>query len=225
MTRLFDDATLATSKPLDKLPFECEWCHKTFTIETRWINSDVNLRPRRNRYCSKTCVGLSTRKNQSENCGSCSKSIYVSLTKKRKSKSGLSFCSRSCAATYNNAHKSTGTRRSKLECWLEDQLTITYPDLEIIYNHKKAINSELDIYIPSLKLAFELNGIFHYEPIYGQEKLSSIQNNDNRKFQACLEKSIELVIMDVSSLIYFKPANAEKYLIIIKSVIGDRDKV
>jgi len=44
-----------------------------------------------------------------------------------------------------------------------------YPDLVIHFNKKDAINSELDIYIPSLKLAFELNGIFHYEPIFGKE--------------------------------------------------------
>ena len=86
-------------------------------------------------------------------------------------------------------------------------MSIQYPNLEIHYNRKDAINSELDIYIPELELAFELNGIFHYEPIYGAEKLQQIQNNDDRKFQACLEKGISLCIIDTSSLKYFKLFN------------------
>jgi hypothetical protein len=60
---------------------------------------------------------------------------------------------------------------------------------------------------------------FHYEPIFGSKKLSSIQNNDNRKFQACLERGIELVILDVSALKYFKQQNAEKYLRIVCEII------
>ena len=134
-------------------------------------------------------------------------------------KSPNSFCSRSCAATYNNKNKTHGTRRSKLEIYLEEELKIKYNKLEIHFNRKDTINSELDIYIPSMKLAFELNGIFHYEPIYGDKKLNQIQNNDTRKFQACLEKGIEMCIIDVSSLSYFKPANAKKYLDIVCGLI------
>jgi hypothetical protein len=102
---------------------------------------------------------------------------------------------------------------------LEEELKIKYNKLEIHFNRKDTINSELDIYIPSMKLAFELNGIFHYEPIYGDKKLNQIQNNDTRKFQACLEKGIEMCIIDVSSLSYFKPANAKKYLDIVCGLI------
>jgi hypothetical protein len=87
---------------------------------------------------------------------------------------------------------------------LQEKLTILFPSLDIHYNRKDAINSELDIYIPSLKLAIELNGIFHYEPIYDQDKLDQIQNNDHRKFQACAENGISLCIIDTSSLKYFK---------------------
>lgn len=125
------------------------------------------------------------------------------------------------AATYNNTHKTHGTRRSKLEPWLEGQLKKLYPDLNMIFNGKDTINSELDIYIPSLKLAFELNGIFHYEPIYGKDKLQSIKNNDTRKFQACIEKGISLCIVDSSQQKRFSPKSSQKYLDIIVNIIED----
>jgi len=80
------------------------------------------------------------------------------------------FCCSSHAATYNNTHRKTGYRRSKLEVWAEGRLKELYPQLTIICNEKAAINSELDIFLPDLQLAFELNGIFHYEPIHGDKK-------------------------------------------------------
>ena len=139
---------------------------------------------------------------------------------KRKSKNF--FCSQSCAATYNNTHKKKGIRRSKLEIWLEEKLSQKYKNLNILYCDKNTINSELDIYIPSLNLAFELNGIFHYEPIFGQKKFNQIINNDERKFQACLEHKIELCIIDASKLTYFKEKNALMYFEIIDNIISKK---
>ena len=76
-----------------------------------------------------------------------------------------------------------------------------------------------------LKIAFELNGIFHYEPIYGKEKLESIKNNDDRKFQACLEKGIEFCVIDTSGSKSFKPERDRKYLNIIEDIIIRRGLV
>lgn len=138
-----------------------------------------------------------------------------------KNKSKKFFCNSSCAASYNNRNKKFGIRRSKLEIWIEEELKKEY-SFEIIFNGKETINSELDIYIPSLSLAFELNGIFHYEPIYGEDKLKNIKNNDDRKFQACLEKNIELCIIDTSSAKVFKPERDRKYLDIVKKIINNK---
>ena len=139
-----------------------------------------------------------------------------------KQKTKNMFCSKSCAATYNNTHKTHGNRKSKLEYYLEEKLPALYPALEFHFNRKDAINSELDIYIPSLKLAFELNGIYHYEPIHGADKLTKIQNNDHRKFQACLERNIELCIIDSSKLCYFKESNAKPYLEIVQKILDQK---
>lgn len=131
------------------------------------------------------------------------------------------FCSKSCAGIYHNLHKSYGTRRSKLEKYLEDQLTVLYPKLTILFNKKEIIGSELDIYIPILNLAFELNGIFHYEPIFGKDKLEKIENNDQLKFKACIENKINLCIIDVSNQKGFSVKSSKKYLDIIINIINE----
>lgn len=95
-----------------------------------------------------------------------------------------------------------------------------YPDLVILFNDKSTINSELDIYIPSLRIAFELNGIFHYEPIFGKDKLKQINNNDNNKFQKCIINNISLCIIDTSSQKKFKEQNSLMYLEIITNIIN-----
>lgn len=154
---------------------------------------------------------------QEVECLNCKKNFLKVASEIRKTENH--FCSSSCAATYNNTHKTTGTRRSKLEAYLEEQLQVLFPELEILFNDKTAINSELDIYIPSMELAFELNGIFHYEPIFGEDKLNQIQNNDGNKFQKCQENQISLCIIDTSSQKRFTELSSKKYLDIIISII------
>jgi endogenous inhibitor of DNA gyrase (YacG/DUF329 family) len=192
----------------------CNYCNKPFFRDNK-----QKFKPRINVFCSQKCSQKFNITSITKSCANCGKSITRDLSVVKKSKSGRFFCSSSCAATYNNTHKKHGTRVSKLEVWLASKLPEIYPNLKFHFNRKDTINSELDIYIPNLKLAFELNGIFHYEPIYGEQKLNQIQNNDQRKFQACLEQGIEFCTIDVSQFSYFKPQKAEKYLKIIIEII------
>lgn len=215
----FDLSNINNFLYYEKLSFKCEKCAIIFYIEAKWVKSAIKRNIDRYKYCSHKCRAASNITLLDIICCKCSQLFKMVPSAKKRSKSGNNFCSQSCAAKYNNTHKKTGNRRSKLEIWLETKLEENYKDLEINFNNKEIINSELDIYFPLLNLAFELNGIFHYEPIYGKEKLSSIQNNDNRKFQACLEKTIELVIIDTSSQKYFKEKTSIKYLDIIKNIV------
>lgn len=221
MIPLFNIEDIFKIKGNVKLPFQCECCKETFHINKNEVIKALNKHPKiKIKYCSISCRSKSRIKTIILNCSECGV-LFKSLPCKIK-ESNNHFCSKSCAATYNNKHKTTGNRRSKLETYLETELIKQYPDLEISFNKKDAINSELDIYIPSLKLAFELNGIFHYEPIYGQDKLSQISNNDNRKYQACIENCIELCIVDVSHQKYFKEQTSLIYLDIIKNIINTK---
>ena len=202
----------------------CDCCNNTFKVH---YNSWKNRRSRKKNfgigiYCSSICR-LKSRgffpkiKVKCLNCAT----LFEKHVKEIK-KTSNNFCCRSCSATYNNTHKTKGTRRSKLEKWLEKQLSILYPKLKIIYSDKTTINSELDIYIPSLKLAFELNGIFHYEPIFGKDKLNQIQENDNKKLQACVGHKIELHVINTSEQKSFKESNSQKYLDFITHLVTSK---
>lgn len=223
MKPLYTQQEYDNAKSKDFLLCECYLCQKPFKKYKRYIKSYINGNVVTNpiKYCD-SCFKIFQITRQLINCTNCG----VEFTKKqkeiKKSKSGNHFCSKSCAATYNNKHKKHGTRRSKLEQWLENKLTNQYPNLEIHFNHKNTIDSELDIYIPSLQLAFELNGIFHYEPIYGKDKLHKIQENDISKSKACIDNKIDLCIIDTSQQKYFKENTSIKYFNIITNIINQR---
>lgn len=196
---------------MSKINLTCRICNKDYQVYLGYHNQckakGLEM------FCSKSCYRVSKVKPKKEIiCKQCNSTFIQPL------RSTSKFCSQSCSATYNNTHKKTGTRVSKLEKFIQQKLTEKY-SFEIHFNRKDAINSELDIYIPSLKLAFELNGIFHYEPIYGADQLSKIQNNDNRKFQACLERGIELCIIDTSKQKRFTESSCNQYIDIIDNII------
>lgn len=206
------------AKSKDLITLECEKCGGHFKREKIRVNSrDIN-------YCSAKCGAAKRINSVIMNCANCNKEIKRQKCERERihsngKKQQLFFCSRHCNGYYFSQHKTWGCGRSKLEKWIEKQLGELFTNLEILYNNSAIINSELDIYIPSLKLAFELNGIFHYEPIFGKEELEKKKNNDNRKFQACIENGIELCIIDTSKQVYFKEQTSLKYLEIITNLI------
>ena len=221
MQPLYTDAEFKASKSKQFLPLRCLHCNKPFHRTKHIIQIAILRYPQKTAdFCSNSCCQRHTTPLVPFFCQQCNKPI--SKTPSQSIRSPNHFCCQSCAAKWNNAHKKHGTRVSKLECWLQQQLPLLYPDLEFHFNRTDAINAELDIFMPSLRLAFELNGIFHYEPIYGPEKLSRMQTNDSRKSQACFERGIELCIIDTSHQKYFKEPSAMKFLDIIKNIINSK---
>jgi hypothetical protein len=194
---------------------KCDICNKDIVGRP-----NAEIKRAKNHFCSKECVGKFWSKSKEVNCTVCDKLFIKMMNQIKKSKSGNNFCSHTCSAKYNNANRKYGIRRSKLEAYLESELKKLYPSLEILFNCKEIIKSELDIYIPSLRIAFELNGIVHYEPIYGQDKFNQIINNDKQKFIRCYEKGIELVIIDTSKQKKFTELSSIQYLTIISDIIS-----
>ena len=74
------------------------------------------------------------------------------------------------------------SNRSKVEVQLFHCIRNDFPKLKIKRNDRAVCDGlEVDILIPSLKIAIECNGVFHYEPIYGKKRLSRSIKNDDRK--------------------------------------------
>ena len=196
----------------------CEHCGQPFERQLRLFNS--RMKNSKRIFCSLQC---SNKRRTAEHqiiqmCLNCGEPFESHINKLEKHK----FCSQSCSATFNNKNKTTGTRRSKIERFIEEQLTILFTDLEIVFNDKNIIGSELDIYFPSLKLAFELNGIFHYEPIFGETKLDRIQSNDKTKMIDCIKNGIDLCVIDISYIKRFSEQSSLRVLNTIIQIINER---
>ncbi len=220
MRPIYNISEFNNAKSTDKLPCECYNCGSTFLVLKKLIKQELRENNGRRKFCSKICADSYQRNKEVVKCVNCNIEVskYPNQVKKYKN----NFCSKSCSTTYNNKNKKHGTKRSKLEVWLEGQLITLYPNLKIHFNEKEVIGSELDIYIPSLNLAFELNGIFHYEPIYGVNKLQQIQENDISKSKACHDYKIDLCVIDASKQKRFNHKTSQKYLDIITNIIKKR---
>lgn len=166
-------------------------------------------------YCSRKCACIAKRTRIKFECDNCKKTTAKVPSQWCQN----NFCSQSCSASFHNARRNYGYRRSKIEIFIEDRLREKYPNLDILFNSKSIITSELDIYIPSLHLAFEINGICHYRPIYGEKKFLGIQRSDARKKERCRELSIALYIIDVSDQGNFTIQSSQKYLDSITELI------
>ena len=77
----------------------------------------------------------------------------------------------------------------------------------------------MDIFCPTLKLAFEINGIFHYKPIFGEDTFKKIINNDLQKAISCKNNNIELMIINISDCKYLTKQQISKYYQYIKERI------
>lgn len=226
MIPLYTSSEFDDCKSRGVLPLKCEQCGNTFHAQKRWIQVAIKHQNKEQAYCSPKCLSAArSSANIDCVCAQCQMPFRMAPSQFQKHKiRGFKnkFCSRVCATQHTNTHKTTGHHRSKLERWLERQLAIKYPDLEILYNDSLAIGAELDFYVPSLAVAFELNGPFHYEPIFGQKKLDATQNSDKRKFHLCVQHKIDLCVIDASKHRYFKEQNCKPYLDIITAIIDDR---
>lgn len=218
MKILLSDEEFNLCKTNDMIPIECECCGKRFTVRKHYVVDSLNRHDGNYyRYCCHKCRNISEGKRIETVCAHCGKTIYKTL--REYSKSSNHFCNSSCAASYNNMHKKSGCRRSKLEVYIETRLKDEYPEMEILFNDKSIIDSELDIYIPSLRIGFELNGIIHYKPIYGVEKYDRVVSNDEAKKRLCESNEIALHVIDTSGQKRFNEHTSIKYFDYIRDTI------
>ncbi len=147
-----------------------------------------------NHFCSKDCKWIHSNKQIEVQCLNCNE-----LFKKKESKIKTQprhCCSIQCFRMLAKYKKNWGSNRSKLEIYVEKRLTEELA-LNISYNDT-SIGYELDIYLPEMSFAIELNGVFHYKAIYGEEALLKRQEIDRLKAKECVKRNIKLIVINVS---------------------------
>lgn len=151
-------------------------------------------------------------------CKECGKQ-FLKLVSQIKVSFKNHFCGSSCSGKYKNKYTFKNIRTSKLERHVRDKLQVEYPTLNIKFNDRLVCNGlELDIYIEKLQLAFEIRGILHYKPIFGEEKMKDINRRDKIKEEICEKNGINLyVIKDEST--YFTDKYGDEIFKRIKSII------
>lgn len=216
--KVLSDKELQQTKSRSKIPVRCSYCG---TIKMR-VKKHVldNIRNKGIKYpcCSSKCGTLLRDTRITISCKQCGTPIFRRQSDLKKYKEV--FCTRSCNRTYHNVHKRHGYRRSKIEKFICKHLQKNFKHLEIRKNDRQTIGLELDIFIPALRMAFEINGIFHYEPIFSKTKLQKIQYTDQQKLIQCANNDIELVIINISQVRNFKEQRALQYYQIVHDLVA-----
>lgn len=170
-------------------------------------------------FCTKECHSEFHKTKQKVICVNCDVSFYKLPNQIAKTKNN--FCSKSCAAIYNNKNKKFGTRRSKIEILIDQMISDEFPYIIFKPNDKITIGSELDFYFPHIKLAIQINGPLHYLPIYGKEKFERIKKLDEEKRTICNSLHIKLIELDYSSDKYLNKILISKRLNEIRNILAE----
>lgn len=222
MNRLYTESKYKNSRYKDPLSLKCFYCHKAFSTSKKSIADSLRKVGKPPKFCSRNCVSLSERKREIVSCKECNR--LFEKTPFEIKKSSNHFCGHSCHCTYLNRHKKFGIRRSKLEHFIENQINKDFPNLCILYNDRTTLGLELDVYVPSLALAIEFNGVFHYQPIFGVEKLNKIRNNDFKRKVLCKNLDITLHSIDISSIKHFNNSLGFEIYEIVRNIIDSLNK-
>lgn len=165
----------------------CEYCHKQ--IITR-LNGNQ-------KYCSVKCTINSQKTGSIVPCVFCKKSVFRIPSQIKVAK--CIFCSSSCKGKYY-AQKNNGHRRSSSEIKLTEMIKLDFPNLPIDTNIRSVLDCrlEIDIWIPEIKLAIELNGPCHYFSLYGEKTFKRTLTNDEIKKKEILQKGYNLLIININ---------------------------
>jgi ribosomal protein L33 len=113
------------------------------------------------------------------------------------------YCNKHCAMIALNKSPRSSRPTSSHEVIMSQIIKDNYDNNICIFNNVRDVfpdNLEIDIWIPSVCLAIELNGVCHFYPIYGEDRLKKTQSNDYKKSMLAQKMNINLLTIDTSSL-------------------------
>ena len=209
----------------NKITHICPICNISFTR----IKGYLRKRKHEIICCSNQCRSkywgkiISERNRIIYNCKQCGKEFNrIACRDKRGTNK---FCSPSCAGKYVAKNCRTSSKRSKAEVFLCELIKKDFPSLIISENNHNILPSklEIDIFIKHKNLAIEVNGPFHYFPIFGQDYLDKIHNKDIKKQNEILALKINLIILDISNFLTLKQTKSfilDQYNMNIKPILS-----
>lgn len=171
-----------------------------------------------NKFCSQSCAATynnqrkikkikPSKKNNPQiqrDVKCCQCKLPITRSSKNKTKHDKEFCSKSCRMKYFNIHfkinSGSSINKSFPEEYLSDKISSQFTSLEIQKNNRIFLKCgyEIDILMPSINLAIEVNGPVHYMPIFGEDKLNLTQYKDAVKYAELNSRGVSFLIVDVS---------------------------
>ena len=163
----------------------CGYCKSNFKIRKNTYDGLIK-NGNKNFYCNAQCYANSLKLDKIKvNCNNCKKELEK--LPYQLNELNIYYCTKKCF------WKGFERKRSKLEIYLESKIKEFFPDLKFITNDREICNGfELDFYFFELDFAIEINGIYHYKNIHGNNSLKNVQHHDKLKNQICKEKNIKL---------------------------------
>lgn len=178
---------------------KCEGIGKDTRINTTCPFCKVRFKQKSQgqKFCSNQCKFDSSKNKIEVSCFYCQKK--TSKTPYQIKLAEHIFCGNSCKGKYYS-WKNEGRRRSSSEIKLCEIIKQDFPNIEVLENTRDVLNChlEIDIWIPSINLAIELNGPCHFINIYGDKIYQKTLTNDETKKKEILERGFNLLIININ---------------------------
>jgi very-short-patch-repair endonuclease len=120
----------------------------------------------------------------------------------------------------NLAVREAGKKGSKLELYLLDAMLKDGYQVEF-HKEQTLLNTKLqiDLFVPTLNVAIEVDGPSHFEPVWGDEALKRNKKYDDKKSGLIIGKGLYLIRIKQSK--DFSPTRAELIFQELKTVLSD----
>lgn len=217
------EATLFPQSRYKKLlPIRCLTCGQTFMASAKQVNNLFTSTGKDKltlKYCSRACRDKGTQDRVTVTCANCGKKIE--RQRYELDVKDLFFCDNHCYHEYIKTHPiaPNGNSVSKLERLIRYSLQLLLPNEKVEYNNRTILDGlELDIYYPNIRVAIEINGLWHYVPIKKNQNLQLIQEHDMLKKNRSNEKNIKLYVVECREGIAMIPSEMYKLIPYIKNI-------